>query len=57
MRDVAKIPPKWAPSKRELRSEAMRNAFSQAVTSNRMMFVYAQDVQQKRIIRAEYASS
>jgi len=28
MRDVAKIPPKWAPSKRELRAEAMRNAFS-----------------------------
>jgi hypothetical protein len=28
MRDVAKIPPKWAPSERELRAEAMRNAFS-----------------------------
>ena len=28
MRDVAKIPLKWAPSKRELRAEAMRNAFS-----------------------------
>jgi len=28
MRDVAKIPPKWAPSKRELRAEAMRNAFN-----------------------------
>jgi hypothetical protein len=28
MRDVAKIPPKWAPSKRELRSEALRNTFS-----------------------------
>jgi hypothetical protein len=28
MRDVAKIPPKWAPSKRELRAEAMRNVFS-----------------------------
>jgi hypothetical protein len=28
MRDVAKIPPKWAPLKRELRAEAMRNAFS-----------------------------
>jgi hypothetical protein len=28
MRDVAKIPPRWAPSKRELRAEAMRNAFS-----------------------------
>jgi hypothetical protein len=27
MRDVAKIPPKWAPSKRELKAEAMRNAF------------------------------
>jgi hypothetical protein len=28
MRDVAKIPPRWAPSKRELRAEAMRSAFS-----------------------------
>ena len=28
MRDVAKIPPKWAPSKRELKAEAMRNAFN-----------------------------
>jgi hypothetical protein len=28
MRDVAKIPPQWASSKRELRAEAMRNAFS-----------------------------
>jgi hypothetical protein len=28
MRDIAKIPPRWAPSKRELRTEAMRNAFS-----------------------------
>jgi hypothetical protein len=28
MRDVAKIPPRWALSKRELRAEAMRNAFS-----------------------------
>jgi hypothetical protein len=28
MRDVAKIPPKWVPSKRELETEAMRNAFS-----------------------------
>jgi hypothetical protein len=28
MRDVAKIPPKWAPSKRELRAEALRSAFS-----------------------------
>jgi hypothetical protein len=28
MRDVAKIPPKWAPSKRELRVESTRNAFS-----------------------------
>jgi hypothetical protein len=28
MRDVAKIPPKRAPSKRELRAEAMRNAFN-----------------------------
>jgi hypothetical protein len=27
MADVAKIPPRWAPSKRELRAEAMRNAF------------------------------
>ena len=28
MRDVAKIPPKWAPSKRELKAEAMKSAFS-----------------------------
>jgi len=28
MHDVAKIPPRWAPSKRELRAEATRNAFS-----------------------------
>jgi hypothetical protein len=28
MRDVAKIPPRWAPSRRELRAEAMRNAFN-----------------------------
>jgi hypothetical protein len=28
MLDVAKIPPKWAPSKGELRAEAMGNAFS-----------------------------
>jgi hypothetical protein len=28
MRDVAKIPPKWAPSKRERREEAMKNIFS-----------------------------
>jgi hypothetical protein len=28
MRDVAKIPPKWAPSKRERREEAMRNIFN-----------------------------
>ena len=28
MRDVAKIPPKRAPSKRELKAEAMRNAFN-----------------------------
>jgi hypothetical protein len=27
MRDVAKIPPKWGTSKRELKAEAMRNAF------------------------------
>jgi hypothetical protein len=28
MRDVAKIPPRWAPSKRELSAEALSNAFS-----------------------------
>jgi len=28
VRDAGKIPPKWAPSKRELRAEAMRNAFN-----------------------------
>jgi hypothetical protein len=28
MRDVAKIPPRWAPSKRERRDEAMKNIFS-----------------------------
>jgi hypothetical protein len=28
MRYVAKIPAHWAPSKRELRAEAMRNAFN-----------------------------
>jgi hypothetical protein len=28
MRDVAKIPPRWAPTKRQLRAEAMRNAFN-----------------------------
>jgi hypothetical protein len=31
MRDVAKIPPKWALSKSELRAEAMRNAFETTV--------------------------
>jgi hypothetical protein len=29
MRDVAKIPPRWAPSKREARSETMRSVFEQ----------------------------
>jgi hypothetical protein len=28
MADFAKIPPRWAPSKRELRAEAMRTAFN-----------------------------
>jgi hypothetical protein len=29
MADVAKIPPRWAPSKREARSEAMRRVFEE----------------------------
>jgi hypothetical protein len=29
MADVAKIPPRWAPSKREARSEAMRSVFEE----------------------------
>jgi len=29
MRDVAKIPPRWAPSKREARREAMRKVFDE----------------------------
>jgi hypothetical protein len=29
MRDVAKLPPRWAPSKREARSEAMPSVFEE----------------------------